>query len=189
MTDGVLVELGSSATVTLGFKSALTTSTYLVPAVTATKTGTGTSAVYTLAPTFLSSTLDTLLGTADSVSVYGELKIVDGSETDISEFRALIYKNVNQGGETAAGVQVTGSVTYLTSVTRLTGGVAATDLDAVPTVSLPVGTLIRVVVSGVESAWRVEAGTAVTNTATGVIRPTDYNASTNAKNLVRVAGL
>ncbi len=189
VTDGTVVELGGSATVTLGFKQTPTSASYIIPSVTATKTGTGTSTVYTALPTFLSTDLDTYLSTADSKVVYMQVEWVDGTTTAQTPlYLARVSNNVNRGGETMPGVQVTQGVTYLSSVTRLTGGVAATDLDAVATASLTLGAIIKVVTGGIESEWKLQTGTATTDTAAGVIRPTDYNVSTNPRNLVRVAG-
>ncbi len=189
VTSGAVIELGSSATVTLGFKQTPTSASYIIPSVTATKTGTGTSTVYTALPTFLSTDLDTYLSTADSKAVYMQVEWVDGTTTAQTPlYFARVSNNVNRGGETMPGVQVTQGVTYLSSVTRLTGGVAATDLDAVATAGLTLGAIIKVVVGGIESEWRLQTGTATTDTAAGVIRPTDYNVSTNPRNLVRVAG-
>jgi hypothetical protein len=39
------------------------------------------------------------------------------------------------------------------------------------------------------SDWQLQAGNANTDTVAGVIRPVDYNTTSNAKNLVRVGGL
>lgn len=73
-------------------------------------------------------------------------------------------------------------------VTSYTGG-GPTNLDGATTFSAALNSLFWVVINGVWSAWRLESGTAATDVDAGIIRPTDYNASTNAVNLVRVAGL
>lgn len=186
ISDGAAVADAGSATVTLGFKSNKTDATYLIPAVT----GTGSSpAIYTFAPSFLSTALDTALGTADSVLAYGEFKYLLGDLVIVSPFIARVFANVIRGGEGGPGVQVTGNEVYLSSITGLEGG-TDTDLDAVSTTGLGIGTLIRVVTGGVgvQSTWRVEAGTADTDLDNGIIKPADYNASTNIKNLIRVEG-
>lgn len=72
-------------------------------------------------------------------------------------------------------------------VTGYTGG-GSLNLDGAVTAGIPINTLYQVVVDGSLSEWRLVAGTAVTDVDAGVIRPTDYDASTNAKNLVRVIG-
>ncbi len=101
VTDGAVVELGSGATVTLGYKQTPTAAGYIIPSVTATKTGTGTSTVYTLLPTFLSTDLDTYLSTADSKPVYMQVKWVDGTTTAQTPLYIVrVSNNVNRGGET-----------------------------------------------------------------------------------------
>ncbi len=105
VTDGTVVELGGSATVTLGFKQTPTSTGYIIPSVTATKTGTGTSTVYTALPTFLSTDLDTYLSTADSKSVYMQVQWVDGTTTAQTPLcLARVSSNVNRGGETVPTV-------------------------------------------------------------------------------------
>jgi len=84
-------------------------------------------------------------------------------------------------------VSVAGNL-YLARITDYTGGTASA-LDAVETANLPLGTVLRIITANGESAWRVEAGTAATDVASGIIRPLDYDAGTNAKNFIRVAGL
>lgn len=101
VTDGETAALADgSATGTLGFKSAPTDAGYLIAAVSWTKSGSGATTKYTFTPTFLSTALDTALGSADSIPVYGEIKWVDGSNTNEIGFNARIYSNVNRGGET-----------------------------------------------------------------------------------------
>lgn len=64
--------------------------------------------------------------------------------------------------------------------TGLTGG-SATALDGIATVLLPVDTTLRhTCVAGDLGVWQLGAGTDAEN-GTTVIRPDDYNASTNAK--------
>ncbi len=131
VTDGTVVELGGSATVTLGFKQTPTSASYIIPSVTATKTGTGTSAVYTVLPTFLSTDLDTYLSTADSKSVYMQLKWVDGTTTAQTPlYIARVSNNVNRGGElipplAATPTIVRGLGSGSTSTVSITGTDAA----------------------------------------------------------------
>ncbi|MEY2500580.1 MAG: hypothetical protein QOI07_914 [Verrucomicrobiota bacterium] len=76
----------------------------------------------------------------------------------------------------------------LPAVTGYTGG-GATNLDGITTRTSAINSLFVVVVNGVMSVWRLEAGTAATDTDAGIIRPADYDATTNAVNLIRVEGL
>jgi hypothetical protein len=68
---------------------------------------------------------------------------------------------------------------YLPAVTGLMGG-GATKLDGLATVGITPPVLVELVIGDVPSKWLLKAGTdAVDND--GSLRPTDYNASTNAK--------
>jgi len=64
-------------------------------------------------------------------------------------------------------------------ITRLTGG-GATNLDGIPTTGLAVGTIIIVYDDSESRIYRLTAGTDVENPP-AVIRPDDFNATTNAK--------
>jgi len=74
---------------------------------------------------------------------------------------------------------------YLPAVTGLTGG-GATNLDGFPTVGLSVPVLLETVINDVSSKWLLKAGTDAVD-GVGSIRPTDYNASTNAKYWFQIA--
>lgn len=86
------------------------------------------------------------------------------------------------------GAVTLGSDIYITSITDYTGS-GDEYLDNLATTGLPVDTIVRIVTSNGESAWEVQTGTAVTNVGNGVIRPLDYHATTNIKNLVRISGV
>lgn len=93
---------------------------------------------------------------------------------------------------TATGADAgTGDATISLSHAYYTGytGGGSTNLDGEATVNLTVNTCFRwVVVSTSLSIWQLITGTGLTNVAGGVIRPTDYNASTNTKTWIRVLG-
>ncbi len=76
----------------------------------------------------------------------------------------------------------------LPSVTGYTGG-GSTKLDGTATVGAALNSYFVVTINGVMSVWQLVAGIDATNVPAGVVRPTDYNAATNAVNLVRVEGL
>lgn len=63
-------------------------------------------------------------------------------------------------------------------ITALSGNLATT-LDGIATVSMSAGRVVWVWFSNALAAWRLTTGTDAT--ATGIQRPADYNASTNAK--------
>lgn len=73
-------------------------------------------------------------------------------------------------------------------VTGYTGG-GTTKADGTATVGAALNSLFVFVIGGVMSVWRLETGTAATDTDAGVIRPVDYDAVLNIVNLVRVEGL
>jgi hypothetical protein len=68
---------------------------------------------------------------------------------------------------------------FLRSVIGLTGG-GATKLDGIATVGLRVPFLASIVISDVLQHWLLRAGTDAED-GVGIIRPDDYDASTNAK--------
>ena len=76
----------------------------------------------------------------------------------------------------------------LPNVTSYTGG-TETALDGATTATAAIHSLFVVVINGVMSTWRLQAGTEVSDAAGGVIRPVDYDLTTNAVNLVRVEGI
>jgi hypothetical protein len=90
-----------------------------------------------------------------------------------------------------AGFPQSGSEYYWPSITRLTGGVLATDLDAQPIHLLADRSLLEVVIAGRgESLWMkvTDNTTPGTDTEAGRIQPTEYNASTSPYILLRQAG-
>jgi hypothetical protein len=69
-----------------------------------------------------------------------------------------------------------------------TGG-GATKLDGITTVGVSAGLLVALVKTseGVESHWRLDAGTTAENEAGGIVRPDDYAGTTNEKIWTRIA--
>lgn len=74
---------------------------------------------------------------------------------------------------------------WYSSVTDLTGG-AANDLDAVATTGLNAGALACFALSGVMTIWELRAVSTAEDAANGVVRPDDYNASTNLKTWIQI---
>lgn len=119
--------------------------------------------------------------------IYFSLKVTTGLGTYVV---AIGYGTLVDVGITGVGAPVPpgAAVYYFSLITRYLGGLS-TDLNAVPTVGVPSKTVFQVVIDGVFSSWRLEAGTAVSNLDFGIIRPLDYNSGSNPVNLVRVAGI
>lgn len=94
-------------------------------------------------------------------------------------------------GTTIAAVPNATTVVLSAAATATASGVSftiyrlSTALDAVATASLPIGKLISFAIAGVLEYWQLQTGTAVTDTAVGIVRPFDYAASSNTKNWIR----
>lgn len=78
-----------------------------------------------------------------------------------------------------------GTTTWRPLITSLTGG-GATSLDGIVTAGVAVRELAMIYVASQLQYWLLLAGTAATDEAEGIVRPLDYNASTNAKNWIQV---
>ena len=114
-----------------------------------------------------------------------------GFRSSVDPVEYTIYHDILSGGEatpTNAGdptqyLLKASAAEYLATTTSKTGGTAA-DLDAVPTVAVTVGKLVQFVDQddspNVLRTYRLISGTTAESSPT-VIRPDDYNASTNAK--------
>ncbi len=75
-------------------------------------------------------------------------------------------------------------VLYYKDITALTGG-GTTALDGIPTVEKTL-MLAQIYVADELQDWRLFAGTTAEDSANGIVRPDDYNASTNAQIWKRV---
>ena len=121
-----------------------------------------------------------------------------GFRSSVDPVEFTIYHDILSGGEatpTNAGdptqyLLKASAAEYLATVTSKIGGTAA-DLDAVPTVAVTVGKLVQFVDQdaspNVLRTYRLDAGTTA-ESSPNVIRPDDYNGTTNAKiwNLIAV---
>jgi len=74
---------------------------------------------------------------------------------------------------------------YYKAITALTGG-GTTALDGIPTVG-KTSLLVLLYVSDELQSWRLFSGTTAEDAANGIVRPDDYNASTNAQIWKRIA--
>jgi hypothetical protein len=179
--NAVVIELDEAGdeTVKLGFKApgAYDSVTFVAGPFTAVKTGTGTSTVYTFTITFATARVDQLLATnLDDAEL--EPEIIWASTLYNGEtlaFDWIIQNNVNRGGESVSSYPVVALDVPLSTMSRLTGGVLATDLDAQLLAGYPNGTKFSVVLDpgdGVtrEIRWQKRAGSEVaTDLVAGVI--------------------
>ncbi len=185
VTDGVVGAL-SSGTVTLSFKATPTASSFLIPVVSATVTGSGTSAYYKVTPAFTSNELDTLIGTDLSASAYMELRWTDGSTTNVSgPYLVRIFANLNRGGETSPGVVTSALPQALPSITSFTG-TTETDLPFVATVNLEADTNVPYTIrlDGQTIFVYLESGGA-DGADSGQVDPLDRDLVTNDKHWIR----
>lgn len=134
--------------------------------------------------------IQTLLNSAVSVSSYLEVEITDS----LGKVRTYGQAKVTLRNQAISGASSvpTPTADYFTktetnakfvgnqsSITALTGG-TATDLDGIVTVGVAVGMTVVVILAGQLSHYQLQAGTTAENDPV-VIRPDDFNASTNAK--------
>lgn len=129
--------------------------------------------------------LDALLPAGTS-SVYCHLQLqtitVAGVVQSSQWIPVLILSDVVRPGDGAVVItaQPSGSARlYYKDITALTGG-GSTALDGIPTVGKSL-LLVDLYVSDELQTWRLFAGTTAEDAANGIIRPDDYNASTNAQ--------
>ena len=78
--------------------------------------------------------------------------------------------------------------TAFVPLTGYTGG-AQTDLDGQATANgaIATGSIAFTTVSSIFGTWQLQAGTSATDVNGGIVRPVDYNASTNARVWIRIA--
>jgi hypothetical protein len=174
VNDSVVTELPADPliaptlpSVTLGFKAlhSYDAVSYVAGPFTATKTGTGLTTVYTFIVSFATAALDLLLATnLDEVELAAEIKWGSGLlKGETLAFDWIVQNNVNRGGETVSVYPVTAVDIALPAITRLTGGILATDLDAQALAGFANGSKFRVVtdlggsIFG-ETAWQKRVG-------------------------------
>lgn len=74
---------------------------------------------------------------------------------------------------------------WLSEVTALTGGGSAA-LDGLATSATAVGALVSFAISAQFQIWQLQATSTAEDAANGIVRPDDYNASTNMKTWIRI---
>lgn len=111
------------------------------------------------------------------------VELFDGSGNKINPFRRDIILRATPGATPTA----LGTVLYFPEVTAYLGS-GPEALQSKSTAG-KVGTVFEAFVNGIFVAWRVEPGTADTDLDLGIIKPNDFDATTNPVNLVRGLGI
>ena len=90
-----------------------------------------------------------------------------------------VIKIINDAG----GILILGALppTSTPSTALIGGGAGALDAIVTAAGAVPTGNVANAVVSGVYSVWQLQSGTTAEDVTTGIVRPDDYNASTNAR--------
>jgi hypothetical protein len=158
------------------------------------------SPIYRFAPGLNTTAIAAALLTAgttptDLPSIEANLEIEITSGTDITSTAKLVVtlnNDVNRGNEgatTADPIFPTAFqiIVFRTDLTSFTGG--ASSLESLLLTAADLGRVFAMVATdeGVESHWRVEAGTDSTNGPGGVVRPANYATGTNEVVLHRIS--
>lgn len=189
---------GTTITGSFGLKEVgkYDTATCIVGPASWTKEGTGTSTKYVFTPSFNTAALNTLLAHGDAddtndevnVTLMGEISwTIDGAVYSTQQFSAVVANDILKGSEGPAidvpaeqlSWLAANGIVYDPAITGLTGG-TATDLDGIVTVGVTVGRVQLVSLSQVLYLYELKAATTAESDP-DIIRPDDYNASTNAK--------
>ncbi len=189
--DGYVVDPGAAAT-TLYF-AANSNGNYTqnpnLIAVALTKTGTGAETQYAAdVPIFNSSINTAFAAEPASIPAMAELTWYDAGGTasvTTEQFPLTIENRIYRGSVIPSTAPTQAAAIFLPGVTGLTGG-GATNLDGVLTAGISVPQVYILSISTSSQLWILQAGTDAENAAGGIVRPDDYNASTNAKVFKRI---
>lgn len=127
---------------------------------------------------------------AGTSSVYTHLQIqtiTEGVPQSSQWVPVLILSDVVRPTDNAVAISSQPSPSaklYYKEITALTGG-GTTALDGISTVGKTL-TLVEIYVADELQDWRLFAGTTAEDSANGIVRPDDYNATTNAQIWKRV---
>jgi hypothetical protein len=111
------------------------------------------------------------------------IDLIDGSGNKINPFRAIAVLRATPGTIPVAA----GSILYFPEVTAYLGS-GPEALQSKATLG-KAGTAFAAWINGLFVVWRVEAGAADTDLDLGIIKPNDFDATTNPMNLVRGLGI
>jgi hypothetical protein len=155
-----------------------------------TKSGTGEECVYTAVVPFTSAALTTAF--ADEPATLATMAEFSWTNDDSSNWVTAdavdcsIANDVYRPTDAIVTSPSAGiSVLFLPLVTGLTGG-GSTKLDGVLTADTAVPQAYLISIAGAAEIWTLVAGTDAENEVGGVVRPDDYNVSTNAKVFKRI---
>jgi hypothetical protein len=191
--NGVIVERPPGSTGRLSLKEkGKYSQAAIVAANSWTKTGSGSTALYTFTPSFSGSALTTLLGDKPYVDLMFEIEWMDGESIEStsplpdSEIIARVWNDVNKPDEEEPDP---GPDPYPTSDRLIlhfhdvTGWSGAGGLSTVPTSAIPTNRMVAFLVNGKPRFAQLIAGTNATSTGSNPVyqRPDDYHADTNAR--------
>lgn len=129
-----------------------------------------------------------------SIDANLEIEITNGTDiTSTAKLVVTINNDVNRGNEGTTTAdplfpEARHIIVFRTDLTSFTGG-GNTSLESLLLISGDIGRVFALVATdeGVESHWRVEAGTGATNGPGGMVRPANYADGTNEVVLHRIS--
>ncbi len=110
----------------------------------------------------------------------------DGNPCSSLPFDLVIAQNYNRSGDTAPASTDMRYMRWLSTVTDLTGG-GSTKLDGVATTTLSAGFVAQFIYNSRLTTWELQAVSTAEDPANGIVRPDDYNASTNLKTWIQLS--
>lgn len=111
--------------------------------------------------------------------------LIDAAGNKINPFRrSVLLRSGVAAGVSPASI---GSIYYFPEVTAYLGS-GSDALQSKPTVGR-IGTVFEAVINGILASWRIQSGTADTDLDLGIIKPADFDPTTNPVNLIRVGGI
>jgi hypothetical protein len=153
-----------------------------------TKTGSGTSTQFAALISFATNSIQSIFDLMAGTEYHADLELRWSNTLQTTWGSAERVNCIIENTVYSASVPnqpSTGNPTFLTSVTSLTGG-GSTALDGVITSVVTVPQLYIVSLSTSSQLWILVAGTEAEDVAGGIVRPDDYNATTNAKVFKRI---
>lgn len=191
--DGVVVDPGSTVVedvyLTVKGKKYYTQATPLVSATSWSKTGAGEDTVFGAVVSFASSAMATVFSLIGGDEFEGMLEVrwANASQTQWgSTNKVPIYiENTLRDSETPTEPSTASGPIFLGTVTTLTGG-GANALDGVVTTSVDTPQLYILSIGLSSQLWVLVTATDEENSAGGIVRPDDYDGSTNTKVFKRI---
>lgn len=184
--DGVVIDNGNvSPLVTVATKNQFSQDPLLAQT-TLTKSGTGANTVYSGSLSLTSNGILGLVGGDPYGMAMLEITWTDANYTHAIPAVDLRIQNsigLNANVSPLAPAQTT--TTFLPGITSLTGG-GVNSLDGLITAGLSVPRLYIVSLNTSSQLWSLVSGSEAEDVAGGIVRPDDFNASTNAKVFKRI---